>query len=129
MSELIVRFGGDEHEAEALLQSLHQWLMDTEDLARARIEAVSRPARPGEMGGWDDVVRLIAENPQLLPVALGAVGSWVSWMFPRSMKEPFSVSINCPNGAVITGTARNAADISKVQERLFRDCLPNEGTG
>lgn len=129
MSELIVRFGGDEHEAEALVQSLQQWLMDTEDLARAQIDAVSRPAAPGEMGGWDDVVRLVAENPQLLPIALGAVGQWVSWMFPRQMKDPFSVSINCPNGAVITGSARSEAEISKVQERLRRDCLPSEGTG
>lgn len=128
MSDLIVRFGGDEREAEALVQSLHQWLVDTEDLARARIDAVSKPAEPGQMGGWDDVVRVVAENPQLLPIALSAIGQWVSWMFPRPMKNSFSVSINCPNGAVVTGTARSKAEISKLQERLLRDCLPSEGT-
>ncbi|MER5604256.1 hypothetical protein [Streptomyces sp. NPDC002265] len=126
MSELIIRFDGDDQEVADLVRSLGQWLHDTERLARADIEAVPRPAQPGRLGGMEEFLRLVTENPQVFTAVLTAVGHWMSqWYTTR----PFSVVVNCPNGEVITGTVRSQGDVSALMERLRRDCKPCEGTG
>lgn len=126
MSELIIRFDGDDQEVSGLVQSLGQWLKDTERLARADIEAVSKPARPGQLGGMDEFLRLVTENSQVFAALLTAMSGWMS---QRYTAKPFTVVVNCPNGEVISGTVRSQDDVSAVMQRLRRDCQPCEGTG
>ncbi|MER5756726.1 hypothetical protein [Streptomyces sp. NPDC002088] len=129
MSELTIRFDGDDQEVAAHVKSLVGYLKDTEKLARAKIEAVKKPTKPGQMGGLEDFLRMFAEDPRVFIAALGMVGGWMNWLTPRRAPENFTVSVTCPNGAVISGTVRSAADASRLQEQLRRDCLPCEGAG
>ncbi|KUN22295.1 hypothetical protein AQJ23_26720 [Streptomyces antibioticus] len=116
---MIFGFDGDEQTVADNAQSLTAWFRDTENLARADIDRISRPPSDGRQGAVDEAVRVLAESGPVLAAALTA---YCNWLLQRVKTRSVAVRITCPNGVEISGTARSEADVPRVKEKILRDC-------
>lgn len=126
MSKMIFEFPADGEDAiaSAHAQSLEQWLNDTGDLRRARIEPIPAPSKPGQQGGlwllgvalvFDAAARAIAEE------SFKAYIRWLSERF-KSIGHSIPIRVTCPNGAVVEATVRRQEDVQRFREALLRAC-------
>ncbi|AVH55206.1 MULTISPECIES: effector-associated constant component EACC1 [Streptomyces] len=120
MPEMIFGFGGnDAQEIADEVQSLAEWFDETQTVRQADITRVKGRIPSGRQGLLDETLRYFSESD---PVVAAGVTAYFTWLYQRIKTKTVKVSITCPNGVVISGTAKTSDDVSTIKERLRRDC-------